>query len=221
MLSAWLVSFTVAVAYWLIATPQMGPRGGPDTWRAQIGGAIARPVWETVRAQAMTRSARKIPAGPLGVDRSQWTLHPFDNGTRWSAVVFLGAWLGSLAGFQWMIKQTMQREMLTSYPLACVLALCVVVLGSLTAAGRFAGVPIAMDHFAQFAYWGGGLVLIVLWMFATEVPRSVPRWVRLACLIVLFLPLLLSLSLIVFYYRASLDLFGADSFDHTRLPPGP
>lgn len=89
VLLAWVATFIVAAAYWLVATPQMGPRGGPDTWRAQMGGAIARPVWETVRAQAMTRSARRIPAGPLAVDRSRWTLHPFDNGTRWSAVVFL------------------------------------------------------------------------------------------------------------------------------------
>lgn len=78
-----------------------------------------------------------------------------------------------------------------------------------------------MDRVAQFAYWGGGLVLIVLGMLATELPTSVPRWVRLACLIVLSLPPLLSLALIVFYYRPSLDVFGADSLDHMRLPPGP
>lgn len=101
------------------------------------------------------------------------------------------------------------------------MALCVVVVGSLTAAGRFAGVPMAMDYLGQIGYWGGSLLLIVMAMLLLEMFTSMPGKLRVACAFVLFLALLFVLMLVMFYVRGLLDLGMADAFDMMRSPLPP
>ncbi|HLP83547.1 MAG TPA: hypothetical protein VK157_04290 [Phycisphaerales bacterium] len=199
-------------------TPPFGPGGEPDGWRARAGGAIARPMWELVRRERIEHLPNLPPWTPLAADFSAWRLHPFDVREVWLAVLFLTFWIGAVAWLQIIIMRSQQHEKPASLPIASVMAFCVVVVGSMTAAGRFAGVPVAMDRLGQVGYWGGSLLLIVGAMLLLEMFTSMPRRLRIACVFVLFLALLFVLMLVMFYVRGLLDLGAADSLDMMRSP---
>lgn len=218
VLLAWLACWFISLLVWLVLTPSFLRGGEPDTWRARAGGAIARPMWELVRRERIEHIPSLPIWKPLDVDRSAWRLHPFDIGATWSAVLFLTFWVAAIACLQGIIIRSLRRNEPTSVPIASVMALCVVVVGSLTAAGRFAGVPLAMDYIGQIGYWGGSLLLIVIAMLLLEMFTSMPRWLRIACVFVLFLALLFVLMLVMFYVRGLLDLGMADAFDMMRSP---
>lgn len=133
-------------------------------------------------------------------------------------MLFLTFWIGAVAWLQIIIMRSQQHEKPASLPIASVMAFCVVVVGSMTAAGRFAGVPVAMDRLGQVGYWGGSLLLIVGAMLLLEMFTSMPRRLRIACVFVLFLALLFVLMLVMFYVRGLLDLGAADSLDMMRSP---